>query len=74
MPGRFEPAERSGLRGAQALVDVDQMQVERGMEAGDTAGGPQRVGQQGTATGTELDQAYRLGASHGQPALGQPGA
>ena len=30
--------------------------------------------QQGAATGPQLDQAYRLGASHGQPALGQPGA
>ncbi len=69
-----EIAERGSLQSLQPLVDLDEMEIERGMEACDAARGAQRIGHQRAAAGAELDEAHRLRPAHRQPAFGQPGA
>ena len=66
--------EGLALQGVQLLVDLDEMEIDGGMEARHAARGAQGIGHQGAASRSKLDQPHAGWASHRQPALGQPGA
>ena len=57
----LKPASAASLQRLQPFVDLDEMQVDRGVEARDAARGAQCVGHQGAAARSQLDEAHRRG-------------